>query len=99
MMLPSIRAIEAEPGKLGCFYFVCKVIKGFRYRYLLVWNEKMVVDPAASHSKNTKQRETNFIEVLDSQNSLADYLSEHNPDLTLEEAEAARNETFDLHFN
>jgi hypothetical protein len=52
----------------------------------------MVVDRAAHHSKNSKDRETNFIEVSDSLNPLADFLSEHNPDFTKEEAEAARNE-------
>lgn len=52
----------------------------------------MVVDKAASYSKNSKGRETNFIEVNDSLNPLTDFLSEHNPDLTKEEAEAAKSE-------
>lgn len=50
-----------------------------------------MVDKAANYSKNSKDRETNFIEVGDSLNPLADYLSEHNPDFSKEEAEAARN--------
>ncbi len=91
MTLPPIKTVEQEPSQHGLFYYVCKVIKGFRYRYLIIWNDKFVVDKAANYSKNSKDRETNFIEVGDSLNPLADYLSEHNPDFSKEEAEAVRN--------
>jgi hypothetical protein len=58
---------------------------------LILWNEKFVVDKAAKYNKNSKERETNYIEVADSHIPLADFLSEHNPDLTKEEFEEARN--------
>jgi len=50
-----------------------------------------VVDKAAKYNKNSKEHETNYIEVTDSHIPLADFLSEHNPDLTKEEFEEARN--------
>ena len=91
MTLPPISIVELEPSQQGLFYYVCKVVKGFRYRYLILWNEKFVVDKAAKYNKNSKERETNYIEVADSHIPLMDFLSEHNPDLTKEEAEEARN--------
>lgn len=49
-----------------------------------------MVDKAAKYNKNSKERETNYIEVADSDIPLADFLCEHNPDLTKEEFEEAR---------
>jgi hypothetical protein len=74
------------------FYFECKVIKGFRYRYLFIWKDYVTVDKSGGNSFNNSKgglgRETNFIEV-DTQDSdqalVSDYFNQFNPDFTKQE--------------
>jgi len=87
MQLSSVNTTEKQEGKTGVFYFVCNVIRGYRYRYLIVWNEKSLVDKSAKFNKNSKGRETNYVEV-NADSGLTDFVSQFNPDLNKEEAES-----------
>jgi hypothetical protein len=82
MHLPAVRETDKSPSKAGVFFFICNVIKGFRYRYTLVWNDQACVDKDARHGPNAIGKETNFIEVAGPTTSaIIDFVNDFNPEI------------------
>lgn len=71
---------------------MCNLIKGYRYRFLFVWNDQPCIDRATKYGPNSCGRETNYVEVYDfSSNQINDYINEFNPDFDRDEVQSAKH--------
>jgi hypothetical protein len=52
MQMYPVSEVLADPSKLGLFFYICKVVKGYRYRYLFLMNERERVDTSEGVAHN-----------------------------------------------
>ena len=74
----------------GVFIYDCSLLIGFRYRYMFVWKDILVIDKCKGskyqESMGEHGGENNYIEVAEGkQDKYYDFFSLHNPHFTKEE--------------